>query len=350
MTATLLALALLAAPPTRPAEGVDALQAQVRELRRQEIERLRSLLTLADAAGDTTARRFAYRRLSRLEAATPDDRLALAVLSLKAGDLDEARTILAEQREHDAADLRIVHLLAEVERRAGKQAESDALLGTARTMRPADKAAHLAAGDFLAATGLVPQAEDEWRRVIAIKAARPAVQDVEAHLRLANLARLREDHPNAVEHLRAALKLAEDDLDLPGVSTDWLTVELAMALRDADRIDEARPFLPAVEQYHRERLERDPTDATSMNALGWFYAGVGKKLDEGIALLEKAVALRPKEPAYLDTLAELHFRKGDPNKALALIDKAIALKPDNLDYYRRQRAKFNRAIGATREE
>jgi predicted Zn-dependent protease len=48
-----------------------------------------------------------------------------------------------------------------------------------------------------------------------------------------------------------------------------------------------------------------------------------------IALAEKANALAPNQPAFLDTLAVLWSEKGDYSKALEIQTKAVALQPQN---------------------
>ena len=44
-------------------------------------------------------------------------------------------------------------------------------------------------------------------------------------------------------------------------------------------------------------------------------------------------------PGILDTLAEVHFRMGNAEKAVAVIDQAIALAPDD-NYLQGQRQRF----------
>jgi len=334
-----------AAPATRPTASVDGLRARVADLQRRELDDLRALIRLADAAGDTMALRKAYRQLDLLGAASPDDRLRLAVLCLKSGALAEARGLLADLRRANRADLRYVYLLAAVEERTGRGAERDDLLKAAARLHPTDKKAHVAAGDFLVRTGLERYAEREWRRVLALKQEAPTAEDIEAHVRLAGLARNRREYANAIGHYRAALEVTADEhLDVPRETDEWLTVELAMSLRDAGQVAEARTHRPAVERFYRRRLLRDPSDVEACNALGWFYAGIGEKLDEGVELVKTALTAQPNRPEFLDTLAELHFRKDDPRRALDLIERAIAAKPRDLDYYRGQRAKFKRAV------
>ncbi|MEO7938389.1 MAG: tetratricopeptide repeat protein, partial [Burkholderiaceae bacterium] len=54
--------------------------------------------------------------------------------------------------------------------------------------------------------------------------------------------------------------------------------------------------------------------------------------DGAIPLAEKAIALVPTQPAYMDTLAMLLSEKNDYAKALEWQNKAVALQPDNPVY------------------
>ena len=339
--------ALVSAPSTQPAGEVDRLRERAADLERREAADLRALVRLADAARDTPALRWAYRRLEHLGRAEPAERLRLALLLYQADLLDEARRRLGELLRTRPGDLRATYLSAAVEERAGRSAESRRLLQHASRILPARKRPHLETGDFLAGAGLLDYAGIEWRRVLEVRSEAPSAADLEARVRLGALARRKERFGEAVSHYRAALKLLET-ADIPASpTTEWLTVELAMSLRDAGQADEARRYLPAVEAYYRERIRRDPADADARNALGWFYAGLGRKLDEGIKLLEEALAAEPRRPEYLDTLAELFLRKGRLRRALELIDRALAARPPNPEYYRRRREEVLRMIGGS---
>ena len=47
---------------------------------------------------------------------------------------------------------------------------------------------------------------------------------------------------------------------------------------------------------------------------------------------EKAVAMRPEDPAFIDTLAAIMGDRGDLDKAIELETKALALLPDRHEY------------------
>ncbi|MBW2621981.1 MAG: tetratricopeptide repeat protein [Deltaproteobacteria bacterium] len=80
----------------------------------------------------------------------------------------------------------------------------------------------------------------------------------------------------------------------------------------------------AIEAYS-QALILSPNDAVIMNNLAWVLAKRNRSLDIARKLMDRALALRPNDPEYWDTLAEVHLALGERKEALAKIDKAIAL-------------------------
>jgi tetratricopeptide (TPR) repeat protein len=64
------------------------------------------------------------------------------------------------------------------------------------------------------------------------------------------------------------------------------------------------------EQYFREALQLDPSNAMVLNYLGYMLADKGSKLPEALQLIRKAVELEPLNGAYLDSLGWAYFKLG----------------------------------------
>lgn len=64
--------------------------------------------------------------------------------------------------------------------------------------------------------------------------------------------------------------------------------------------------------------------ATPMNHLAWLYQAQGR-LDEALPLSRMAAQLAPENAHFLDTLAEILFKRGERAEALQLIRKAVEL-------------------------
>lgn len=76
-------------------------------------------------------------------------------------------------------------------------------------------------------------------------------------------------------------------------------------------------------------LKLDPHHADALNYLGYSYAERGVKIEEAISLTKQAVALRPANGYYVDSLGWAFFKKGLLTEALAEIKRAAALVGDD---------------------
>lgn len=89
----------------------------------------------------------------------------------------------------------------------------------------------------------------------------------------------------------------------------------------------ARKDYATAEKLYNAVIKLQPNNAVAYNNLAWVSARLNK--DGAIALAEKANALAPNQPAFMDTLAVLFSDKGDYAKAAELQIKAVALQPEN---------------------
>jgi tetratricopeptide (TPR) repeat protein len=71
-------------------------------------------------------------------------------------------------------------------------------------------------------------------------------------------------------------------------------------------------------------IELDPENsAEALNYLGYMWVDRNQNLEEAGTYIQRALALRPNHPAYLDSLGWWHFRKGQYEDALREIRKAL---------------------------
>ena len=87
----------------------------------------------------------------------------------------------------------------------------------------------------------------------------------------------------------------------------------------------------AAEKHLKTALEMNPDDAFALNYLGYWWADQGRNLDEAIALIERAVKLRPDSGHFVDSLGWVHFRLGDAKTAVQFLEQATELEPADFE-------------------
>ncbi|HET8943033.1 MAG TPA: tetratricopeptide repeat protein [Rudaea sp.] len=78
----------------------------------------------------------------------------------------------------------------------------------------------------------------------------------------------------------------------------------------------------------RQMIKLDPNNADALNALGYTLANSGKDGEEALTLIEKALALKPGEPAIIDSLGWAQYRLGNLDEAIKQLRVAYAKQPD----------------------
>jgi tetratricopeptide (TPR) repeat protein len=86
--------------------------------------------------------------------------------------------------------------------------------------------------------------------------------------------------------------------------------------------------LDILERDLKSILANDPDHADALNALGYSLADRTERFDEARSYIERALVLKPNDPAVLDSMGWIHFRLGRPEQAVEYLRKALALMPD----------------------
>ena len=87
----------------------------------------------------------------------------------------------------------------------------------------------------------------------------------------------------------------------------------------------------AIKQWQKV-LEIDPNHADALNSLGYLYAEEGINLDKAEIMLKKALSLSPDNPAYLDSLGWVYFKRKEYTRAEEYLKRAISNNKDPVIY------------------
>jgi Tfp pilus assembly protein PilF len=116
-------------------------------------------------------------------------------------------------------------------------------------------------------------------------------------------------------------------------------IPLVRELAGRGRVKEADELFQHGLKLFEKLCTEYPNGAVGHNSLAWLAARCRRNLDQALVHARKAVELAPKDSGYLDTLAEVHFQRGDKDTAQTLMKKCIAMAPKR-DYYRQQLHRF----------
>ncbi len=104
----------------------------------------------------------------------------------------------------------------------------------------------------------------------------------------------------------------------------------------------------AVARY-RTLLRRHPDDPSTLNGFAWFCARRSLALDEALEAARRAVEKSGGDPGILDTLAEVHFARGEYDEAIRVEKEALAKEPDD-QYLHDQIERFEKARREAKEQ
>lgn len=103
------------------------------------------------------------------------------------------------------------------------------------------------------------------------------------------------------------------------------------AVRSAGLIREHDRWFESSWQRLMAVVNRYPDSHNTGNTTGWLASRACRRLDEAEVLLERSLERRPRQPAYLDTMAEIQFAKKNRSKALEWSMKAVKASPSTRD-------------------
>lgn len=225
----------------------------------------------------------------------------------------------------------------------GKPADAVDALEKAVAIRPQDTAAIYYLGRLYDEQKLSDKAIVQFEKLVAMDA-----DVVEAYLQLgilyartkrfedaqSVLEKAKEKDPDRAEvylvlgfvysqheqYDRAATVFSEGLAIHPDNAT--LHFNLGLAYDKLSRFDQ---FVKELE----EAIRLDPKYAEALNYLGYTYAEKDMRLPEAMELIKRALAIKPDDGAYVDSLGWAHFKLGEWDDAVRELERAVALLPDD---------------------
>ena len=147
-----------------------------------------------------------------------------------------------------------------------------------------------------------------------------------AYLARSNSLMLMDNPEKAGEVLRVGLARVDEDNSEGRRELMYALANICHELGDEDQ----------TEQWLRRVLEISPDYGPALNYLGYYYAELGRNLDEALKLIERALEKDPANGHYLDSMGWVLFKLGRAESALEYIRNSLeSLKKqqrDNREY------------------
>ncbi|MDH4229487.1 MAG: tetratricopeptide repeat protein [Nitrospirota bacterium] len=256
------------------------------------------------------------RVLVHLDAMLASNPNSPSLLYRKAGVLeelnrfDEAIEVLTRVLAMFPSDLRSLDILAGLYERAERYDDARAAYGRILDLDPDFYRAHVHLGYLSDQLG---DAAGRDASVAAVAVYMEAHPDDVVPYRFVGWGYMRaKRYDEAIAVLQRALALEADNVDLH--------YSLGSAYYEAKQPE-------GVEREMRWVVEHSPTHASALNFLGYFYAERGERLDEAVALIQRALKERPDDGFFLDSLAWAYYQQGKYREALKLQKDAIDKSP-----------------------
>jgi putative PEP-CTERM system TPR-repeat lipoprotein len=258
------------------------------------------------AAGESNQAINTYRKMIALQPKSPVPLLRLAQLQASSGKRDEAMATLRQAAEVAPDQPEAILQLALLNLNSGKSKEALGLAQSLQRQHPKQAFGFFMEGDIHLKLKNLPAAATAYAG--GLRLAPSTEMAIKLH-----------------RTLILAGKLSESER----LAASWVKNNPKDALFHAYLGDLAleRKDMKAAEAEFLETVRLQPDFGPAYNNLAW----VTGQLQKGgaVAYAKKAVSLSPRQPAFLDTLAQLLSETRDFEGALEWQKKAIALQPEN---------------------
>jgi putative PEP-CTERM system TPR-repeat lipoprotein len=257
-------------------------------------------------SGDANQALTTFNKVAAMQPLSPLPQMRLAEANMAAKDKDAAASSLRKALEIKPDFLDAQKGLIALAMDGKNYAEATAIARNMQKQRPKEPVGFEYEGDIAAS-------QKKWD---------PAIEAYRTGLKSAPYAGL------AIK-LHSALGVSAKTAEQEKFAAGWLKdnpKDVVFRLYFGD-LATARKDFSSAEKFYANVIQIQPNNAVALNNLAWVTGRLGK--DGAVAYAEKANALAPDQPAFMDTLAMLLSGKDDYAKALEWQTKAIALQPQN---------------------
>ena len=318
--------------------------------------------------------------------------ISAAALSLGERCLKDKQWLSAAQWyekawEQDRANALALYLRGHTLEQAGQHVEGERLMRTARLIPLADSRRRMDLARGLQKLGLDEAARQQWQLIMRSGRMRVSLDGSFSDTAVVDAQKLFGNSLDADPHRKAEhwesmhLSCLETQLWIPSMRGYFHTPHLfgktrARAYLEDGQIDKAlteiarsrqllpgntelaEHLVPELEKLGQEAeadelfdesyrfiesiCKQFPNSALHHNNLAWMSARCKRRLDEALRYSRRALELVPNSPSYLDTLGEVHFRRGEIQQAIACAQQCLEIEPRN-KFFREQLLRFQRA-------
>ena len=209
----------------------------------------------------------------------------------------------------DSADVMI--LLGSVADGTGKPERAIEFYKKVDPSSPMHRVSELQLGLDLAQTGKVDEAEKHLKDLIA-----EDPSDFRSYLALGSVYADKENYQAMAANYDAAV----DAIGATPTRNQWaIFYQRGIAYERLKKWPEAEPNF-------KKALELFPDQPQVLNYLGYSWIDMNIHLDEGMAMIRKAVELRPEDGYIVDSLGWAYYRTGKYEDAVRELERAVQLK------------------------
>jgi tetratricopeptide (TPR) repeat protein len=237
-----------------------------------------------------------------------------ATALVNSGDLAAGRQALIDVTQAAPRDVGAWYLLSQVERRAGHGPGAEEAARHISQIDPADARGPLALAEAKAAQGDYFSVVSTLDPLVAAPRSEDVATGTYARMagELATALQHTGDRPRAIRVLEDARRRDAKDPDL--------LFSLAAAYERANQLDRA-------EQTFRDVIASDPQNADALNYLGYMLADHGRKVDEAVGFIKRALAIEADNPSFLDSLGWAYVKQARLDQAREPLQRAAAALP-----------------------